>query len=111
MTPLGGIEATTASWTIGGQDDGCVLYQSARRVSQLDLWFSLRLGRRGRAGRASPRLSPARGAPDAVPRSGVALFQQMPLLAARNWEAWWCRSWTRQGHIPPRCMTTYRMYD
>jgi len=50
LTPLGGIEATTASWTIGGQEDGCVLYQSARRVTQLDLWFSLRLGRRGRAG-------------------------------------------------------------
>jgi hypothetical protein len=30
-------------------------------------------GRRRRAGRASPRQSPARGAPDAVPRSGAAL--------------------------------------
>ncbi len=26
VTPLGGIEATTASWIVGGQDDGCVLY-------------------------------------------------------------------------------------
>ena len=34
-----------------------------------------RLRRRGRAGRASPRLSPARGAPDAVPRSGAALIR------------------------------------
>ena len=30
-------------------------------------------GRRRRAGRASPRQSPARGAPDAMPRSGAAL--------------------------------------
>jgi len=31
-------------------------------------------GRAGRAGRASPRLSPARGAPDPAPRSGAALI-------------------------------------
>jgi hypothetical protein len=31
-------------------------------------------GRRGRAGRGLPGQSPARGAPDAVPRSGAALI-------------------------------------
>jgi len=31
-----------------------------------------RLGRRGRAGRASQGQSPARGAPDPAPRSGAA---------------------------------------
>ena len=48
------------------------------------MWCSLRLGRRGRAGRASPRLSPARGAPDAVPRSGAALDPNAPNSAVRR---------------------------
>jgi hypothetical protein len=59
-----------------------VLCQPARRMSSLDLWFPLRLGRRGRAGRA-PRPSPARGARDAVPRSGAALIQKRLHSAAQ----------------------------
>jgi hypothetical protein len=43
-------------------------------MSLSDQWCRVVVGRRGRAGRASPRQSPARGAPDPAPRSGAALI-------------------------------------
>ncbi len=65
------LDAVTASGTLGGEEDGhaagsCLANGSHRSVTP---------GMGGRARRAGlPRLSPARGAPDAVPRSGAALM-------------------------------------
>ena len=74
VTPLGGIEAATASWTIGGQDDGCVLYQSARRVSQFRSVVLLAVGT-ARARRAGlPKAEPGAGSAGRG-AAGVALIK------------------------------------
>ncbi len=80
---LGGLQAPPELRALRAIDQHVSTYITRARLSQaaasrtiqsaLDQWYRLGWDGAG-AGDVSPRLSPARGAPDAVPRSGAALI-------------------------------------
>src|SRR5438105_8579716 len=60
----------------GREEDGCHCARPARRMSQSDQQRHPARDGAGAPGGASQGQSPARGAPDAVPRSGAALMSR-----------------------------------
>ena len=79
----------------------CVVARRAGRVGSL----GPQPGRRGRARRS--RLVQERLNSAAYRGLDNCLVSADAIADGTELEAWRCRSWTRQGHIPPRCMTTY----